>query len=258
MTLNKIINQFTKNPSPQVKYAIAISDLGKKRQLNEDSILIDESLGFYIVADGMGGHKAGEIASHLAVKIMHQQIKKYENIPDLSAEKISSIIENAVTSTNQQINSQNIQQGVSEGQGMGTTITGFWAASQKIYAFNLGDSRCYSFYQGKLHQLSIDHSHYQLWLETGKVGKAPKKNIIYKAIGPWKKVVVDQFTHQLSKNEMILLCSDGLTDMLEDNKICAILTRNQHKNIRDCAQDLISMANMAGGKDNVSVILFKP
>lgn len=147
---------------------------------------------------------------------------------------------------------------------MGTTISGFWApcfdhkTNNKIYGFNLGDSRCYSFYQGKLHQLSIDHSHYQLWIETGKIDKQPKKNIIYKAMGPWGKVVVDQFTHHLRENELLLLCSDGLSDMLADNEICAILSRNQNKSIRAAAHNLIAMANNKGGKDNISIILFKP
>ncbi len=242
--------------------SITISDVGQKRKLNEDSVLIDKTLGFYIVADGMGGHKAGEVASKLAVRIMHQQIKKHEKFDTLSDKNITKILQDAIEATNHQINGQNLLQGISEGQGMGTTITGFWIPPCKqntpqVYGFNLGDSRCYSFYQGHLHQISIDHSHYQLWLETGKPDKEPKKNIIYKAMGPWKKVVADQYTHKLRDNELLLLCSDGLSDMLADNEICAILNKSQNNSIKEIAQILVAMANRKGGKDNISIILYK-
>ena len=242
--------------------AIAISDIGQKRHINEDNVLIDEDLGFYIVADGMGGHKGGELASDLAVKTMHKAIKKDQSQDDLTPDSIKTILKNAIYSSNQKINEQNIAQGISEGHGMGTTITGFWypvqsKSHQLIFGFNLGDSRFYSFYQGELKQLSSDHSHHQLWIETGKVDKEPKKNLIYKALGPWKKVLPDQFTHILKKNELLLLCSDGLSDMLEDKVICAILNKYKDNSIQETAQALISIANKAGGKDNISVLLYK-
>ncbi|MCU7835140.1 MAG: protein phosphatase 2C domain-containing protein [gamma proteobacterium symbiont of Taylorina sp.] len=242
-------------------HSIAVSDVGRKRKLNEDCVLIDEHTGLSIVADGMGGHRAGEVASNLAIKTIAAYIKTHSNNAPLTPAAIEKILHDAIEEANYQINQKNTAQDIPEGQGMGTTITGFVKVhpgdktEQQIVAFNVGDSRCYSFYQRELKQLSTDHSHYQLWKETGKVGEEPRKNIIYKAIGPWKKVVADLYTHHIRKSELLLLCSDGLSDMLSDNIICAILDKNNN-NLKQTANSLISAANDAGGKDNITVLLY--
>jgi len=262
MNIKKSIERFTSKT--ETNNSIALSDVGNKRKINEDNLLIDEKNGLYIVADGLGGHKSGEVASQLAVEKINSYISQFSDNIIPSPGAIKKVLYDAIEDANTQINNQNIAQGYTDGQGMGTTITGFWLPpsaqkeEQKMYAFNVGDSRCYSFYQQVLTQLSTDHSHYQLWEEIGRVKDAPTKNIIYKAIGPWKKVVADQYTHIIRENELILLCSDGLSDMLADDEICAILNDNESQSLRQIAQELVSMANKSGGKDNVTVLLFKP
>lgn len=262
MRIKKIFNKLTTASASLNNYSYGISDPGQKRKLNEDSYLIDEKLGLFIVADGMGGHKAGEVASNLALKTISSQIKNSTSLN--SSEIIMQVIQDAIEEANKQIHSYNLAQGISAGQGMGTTITGFWICSvdennnKEIHAFNVGDSRCYSFNQAELTQLSTDHSHYQLWLETGMEGKPPGHNIIYKAIGPWNKVVADQYNCTKHENELFLLCSDGLSDMLSDQEIEDILQKHSLSSLKQTTHALISAANNAGGKDNVTIILVKP
>ena len=262
MSIKKFFNKLTQTPASLNNYSYGISDPGQKRKLNEDSYLIDEKLGLFIVADGMGGHKAGEVASSLVLKSISSQIKNSASLN--SSETIMQVLQDAIEQANKQIHSYNLAQGISAGQGMGTTVTGLWICSvaehnnKEIHAFNVGDSRCYSFKQAELTQLSTDHSHYQLWLETGMEGKPPGHNIIYKAIGPWSKVVVDQYKHTLHENELFLLCSDGLHDMISDQEIEDILQKNTQASLKQTTQALISAANNAGGKDNVTIILVKP
>ena len=275
MGLKSFFNKLAQSPDSLNSYSCGISDLGQKRKLNEDSYLIDEKLGLFIVADGMGGHRAGEVASNLAVKNIFSHIKTWlneQNYSDLdvknnpkfiNSETIRQVIQDAIEGANKKIHSNNLAQGISEGQGMGTTVTGFWISSidennKEIHTFNVGDSRCYSFYQAELTQLSTDHSHYQLWLDTGMEGEAPRHNIIYKAIGPWSKAVADQYSYTIHTNELFLLCSDGLHDMLSDQEIQDILQKNSQATLKQTTQALISAANNAGGKDNVTIILVKP
>ncbi len=276
MTLKKFFNKLTLKSDSSSSCSCGISDPGKKRKLNEDNYLIDEKLGLFIVADGMGGHKAGEVASHSALKIISSHIKTWLNEHDdfflklknssafNSSETIMQVIQDAIEEANKQIHNDNLAQEISEGQGMGTTVTGFWMIStgvnnnKEIHAFNVGDSRCYSFNQTELTQLSTDHSHYQLWLETGMEGKPPKHNIIYKAIGPWSQLVADQYSCTVQADELFLLCSDGLHDMLSDQEIQDILQKNTQAPLEQTTQTLISAANNAGGKDNVTIILVKP
>ena len=147
---------------------------------------------------------------------------------------------------------------------MGTTVTGFWIGSGKspgsrqIHAFNVGDSRTYRLRQGKLRQLSTDHSHYQLWIDTGQDGPAPKHNIIYKAIGPWNRVVAEQEVYSVQSEDIFLLCSDGLSDMISDSVIRRIMIQNRKAPLDEMAQALIDAANAAGGKDNITAVVVRP
>ncbi|MCU7938717.1 MAG: protein phosphatase 2C domain-containing protein [gamma proteobacterium symbiont of Bathyaustriella thionipta] len=270
--LNKLLNKLTYKPDTIFLYSAGISDVGKKRDHNEDSYLIDERLGLFVVADGMGGHEAGEVASKLAIETILNHLKKLDiTYKQLSSKGnnnstmvISSLLQDAVEDANNQTHCYNLAKGLPEGKGMGTTLTGFLISSlntsgkKQIYSFNVGDSRTYSFRKGHLKQLSTDHSHYQLWLETGKEGPAPKHNIIYKAIGPWKRVVAEQHTFSIHTNELFLLCSDGLSDMLSNKDIQEILKTHSKKTLKEIAQVLVDAANEAGGKDNITVILVKP
>ena len=270
--LTKFFNKLTAGPEPMHSYSAGISDAGQKRNHNEDSYLINEQLGLFMVADGMGGHDAGEVASKLTIKTISNHLKKLDmtyqkmTLEDdkSTAEIISSVLQDAVEDANNQTHCHNIAKGLANGAGMGTTITGFLintrdnSAKKKISMFNVGDSRTYSFRKGHLKQLSTDHSHYQLWLDTGKDGPAPRQHIIYKAIGPWKRIVAEQHTFSIHNNELFLLCSDGLCDMLSDEEIENILNTNSNKTLKDMSQALVDSANEAGGLDNITVVLVKP
>lgn len=252
-------------------YSAGLSNVGKKRAHNEDSFLIDERLGLFVVTDGMGGHEAGEIASELAIRTVATHLKeiasnfeKYIDDDKTPSEIIQSLLQDAIEDANNQAHCHNIARGSREGKGMGTTLTGLFICSlhnlpkRKIYLFNVGDSRVYNLIDGHLKQLSTDHSLYQLWLDSGSQGSKPRKNVIYKAIGPWSTILADQKILDIHYNELFLLCSDGLYDMLSDAKIEDILNKNSHQTLKVMSQALVDSANDAGGKDNITVILVKP
>lgn len=270
--LKNFFDKLTFKADPIRLYSAGITDVGQRRDHNEDNYLIDEKLGLFIVADGMGGHEAGEVASKLAIETIFHHIKKLENDykqdsknnQTTTTEIINNLLQDAIEDANNQTHCYNIAKGLSEGQGMGTTVTGCLISTRdgckkkKLYSFNVGDSRTYCFKEGKLKQLSTDHSHYQLWLETGKEGPPPKHNIIYKAIGPWRRVVAEQHTFAIKTNALFLICSDGLSDMLSNKEIRHILHKNRKHSLKEMAQALVNAANEAGGKDNITVILVKP
>lgn len=267
--LKNFFDKLTFKPDPIRLYSAGVTDVGQRRDHNEDNYLIDEKLGLFIVADGMGGHEAGEVASKLSIETIFNHLKKLDNSDwqknkSNTSEIINNLLQDAVEDANNQTHCYNIAKGLSEGRGMGTTVTGFLindidgSGVKKLYSFNVGDSRMYSYHKGKLLQLSTDHSHYQLWIETGKDGPPPKHNIIYKAIGPWRRIVAEQHTFSIKPNELFLLCSDGLTDMISDKVIRQILHENRKNPLRIMTQSLIDAANEAGGKDNITVVMVKP
>lgn len=270
--LKNFFDKLIYKPDPIRLYSAGISDVGQRRDHNEDNYLIDEKLGLFIVADGMGGHEAGEIASKLAIETIFNHIKNLHGNYQKDSKKdndnpskiIKTLIQDAIEDANNQTHCCNIAKGLSEGRGMGTTVTGFLISTiddhkkKKLYSFNVGDSRTYCFSQGKLQQLSTDHSHYQLWVETGKEGPPPAHNIIYKAIGPWRRIAAEQQTIPVKGNELFLLCSDGLCDMLSDKKIRHILHKNRKLPLKEISQNLVDAANHAGGKDNITVVLVRP
>ena len=150
---------------------------------------------------------------------------------------------------------------------MGTTLSGLWIGpaandyQSRLYTFNVGDSRIYSYTDGILKQLSTDHSHYQLWLDRGQEGPEPRHNSIYKAIGPWQRVIAEQKSYPITDKTLYLLCSDGLSNMLDDMSIRSILHKHlheDHSSLSIVAEKLVDAANLAGGKDNISVVLIRP
>jgi protein phosphatase len=276
--LKKIFDKLTYKPDPIRLYSAGISDVGQRRDHNEDNFLIDEKLGLFVVADGMGGHEEGEVASKLAIETIFNHIKKLNDSYQKNGQKeglstiIHHLLQDAIEDANNQTHCYNLAKGLAEGRGMGTTVTGFLIGSMSsalnqssskpgqkmLYAFNVGDSRTYCFNQGILKQLSTDHSHYQLWIETGKEGEPPKHNIIYKAIGPWRRVVAEQHAINIKKNDIFLLCSDGLSDMLSDKEIRHCLHEHREQSLKKMAKALVNAANSAGGKDNITVVLVRP
>jgi protein phosphatase len=264
-----LLDKLTYKPEPLRLYSAGMSDVGLARKRNEDNLFIDEKLRLFMVADGMGGHEDGEIASKLAIQTISRQVEQF-NLANgahsyrQNTEAIPSLLQHAIEEANNLVHGNNIARGLSESRGMGTTVSGLWIGPSAndyqfhLYIFNVGDSRIYSYTDSILQQLSTDHSHYQLWLDRGKEGPEPGHNSIYKAIGPWQRVIAEQNTYPITNNTLYLLCSDGLSSMLDDMSIRTILYKHRHDSLETMTEQLVNAANNAGGKDNISVIIVRP
>lgn len=235
----------------------SITDIGKKRKLNQDFVYSSERPvgnlpNVFIVADGMGGHKAGDIASRCTVQTMIEEIEK-------SDEKEPVIIlRTAIERAN-----DNIRRLADEDEnlaGMGTTVVAATYEAGKLLVANVGDSRLYIVGQ-EIRQITRDHSLVEEMVRMGGIDREaarnhPDKNIITRAIGAAATVEVDFFQVELQDKEMILMCSDGLTNMLEDEEIRMIL--QGQRDIVEKAEELVKAANNNGGKDNIAVVLVEP
>lgn len=210
----------------------------------------------FIVADGMGGHKAGDYASRYTVETIEREIKaSFEKNPSI-------IIKKAIKTANKEI-----RQRAGEDPnlaGMGTTVVVATVIGKYLQVANVGDSRLYIANGTEIRQITRDHSLVEEMVRLGGIKREdarlhPDKNIITRAIGAKDDVDIDFFTVELKQSDRILMCSDGLTNMVEDHDILRIL--NSHKQDRtlvETAQALIDAANDNGGKDNIAVVLIKP
>jgi len=235
--------------------AFSITDIGRKRQLNEDYVFeTTESIGLlpnlFLVADGMGGHKAGDHASRETVEIMVEQI----GICKLEDRK--EILRSALEAANQRVYAD-ARHSV-ELEGMGTTVVAATLDKERLLVMNVGDSRLYVVSQEGIRQITVDHSLVEEMVRKGVLTKEkarihPKKNIITKAVGVMASVEPDFFELELKSGDRILLCSDGLSNMLEDEEISMIV--NSVGPLEEKAKMLVDAANGNGGKDNISVIL---
>ena len=234
-----------------------MTDVGKIRQVNQDYIFTSENPvgklpNLFIVADGMGGHNAGDCASRYTVETVVDAIKNSDETETIA------IIRGAIEETNRKlIEKANEDVRLS---GMGTTIVLCTIDGDEACVANVGDSRLYLL-GDKITQITKDHSLVEEMVRMGELEPEsarvhPNKNIITRAIGAVDEVAVDFFTLQLQKNNRILLCSDGLTNMVEDNEIQMIVDRQE--DLVDGVQQLIACANNNGGKDNIAVILIEP
>ena len=234
----------------------ALTDIGSKRKINQDSIFatdmpIGQLPNLYIVADGMGGHKAGDYASKECVEVMTTYIKEYEEIGTPI-----SILEGAVIEANISIHKDSISD--IQLEGMGTTVVAATIVDNMLYVANVGDSRLYYVEDGNLIQLTQDHSLVEEMVKRGEITESdarmhPNKNIITRALGSSDKVMVDFFEIEADKIDRVLLCSDGLTNMVDDTEILDVVVAN--KGVDKAASLLVEKANKYGGKDNISVVL---
>jgi protein phosphatase len=243
--------------------ASGISDPGRSRADNQDFIFIDESGHFMLLADGMGGHERGSEASETAVQVikpnLHPDVLQQELGDITDAEGIpteiiclSSIVEDAVRDANAQLYERNIKSDLK--RFMGTTIVGLVPVKDEYMLwFHVGDSRLYRWRDATLKQLTSDHSAYSQWVRDGSQGTEPAKHVITRAIGPTEMSSADVAWEKWQKDDVYILCSDGLTDMLPDEQISQILEKE--KDVDHIAVQLIDAANAAGGKDNVSVVV---
>ena len=241
--------------------AVGKTDIGKKRSCNEDAFFVStEGYGplpnIYIVADGMGGHKAGYYASHSAIEHLDQFIKDHEEVRLKTEDDITLLLKRAVSHVNYQLFQKSSSDLAYEG--MGTTLTMATIISDRLYVAHVGDSRLYTVSHNGIHQVTRDHSLVQEMVAKGlssheEAKKHPKRHVITRAVGTYEKVQVDTYSWDLEGVDYILICSDGITTMLSDLEIQTIIIGKD--NLEDKVSKLISAANDAGGNDNSTVVL---
>lgn len=236
--------------------AWGMKDVGRCRDINQDYIFLsEEPMGnlpnLFLVADGMGGHRAGDLASEYTVSRVCEAVTK-------SMQKIPfQILKGAFQYANQKLIEK---AGESPAYaGMGTTLVAVTVQDDTAYVANVGDSRLYKI-GGTIEQITEDHSLVEEMVRMGEISKEearnhPEKNIITRAMGVSETVEPDYFDTKLEKGECLLLCSDGLSNMLEDAQIKEILDRRT--DLRSGAEELVREANRNGGKDNIAVVLIE-
>ncbi len=221
------------------------TDKGLKREKNEDSVYADGRL--FIIADGMGGHNAGEVASSMAVKVISERLK---TVTDNFREEISD----AVAFANESIFSS----AGGEYSGMGTTVDICLYDGEKIHVGHVGDSRVYLLRKGKMKKLTLDHSYVEMLFRKGEITREqadnyPMKNMITRAVGVGEDVTADCFEAEVEPGDMFLMCTDGLTNVVTEERILEVI--NSASNIDEVPGLLIKQANENGGPDNITVII---
>lgn len=229
------------------------TDIGMVREVNQDYVYVsDLPVGklpnLFIVADGMGGHKAGEFASRFTVEVVKDELAKS------TEEGPEAMIRQAITSANQRLLETAKQD--SKLEGMGTTLVVATVIERTLYFANVGDSRLYLL-NNDIKQVSKDHSLVQEMVRLGGIKQEdaknhPDKNIITRAIGAKEQVEVDFYEYRLKKGDIVLMCTDGLSNMVEDTEILHIVKGS--RDIVEAVEELINKANENGGKDNIGIV----
>lgn len=227
---------------------VAKTDTGLQRRENEDAKFARAPV--FVVADGMGGAQAGEVASRIAVEAFEPSLPDGGNPEELLASRARE--------ANRQIHKISREQ--RERAGMGTTLTAAYLGDHELSIAHVGDSRAYLFRDGKLRRLTQDHSLVDELVRRGKLtaeqaAEHPQRSIITRALGPEEEVEVDTWTYPLRPGDVVLLCSDGLTSMVSEEQVAATLAGTS--SLEEAGLDLIRQANEAGGRDNITVVLFR-
>jgi len=235
------------------------SDVGRVRNENQDSFLVRDDLGLYVVADGMGGHQGGQTASRLAVKAINNYVEV--GMADMQRlaqnEDISELAEafaNAVRAACHTVYETALHDPALHG--MGTTVTGMMMIGNRGWIAHVGDSRCYLLRNKTLAQITEDHSLVNEQIKLGlltpeEAHTSNIKNIITRSVGFERDVLVDMFVVALESGDRFLLCSDGLSNMVSDEDITSALSTLDIENV---AKSLVDLANAHGGEDNVTVL----
>lgn len=234
----------------------AQTDVGLKRDINQDAILVDHDSNLFIVADGMGGHKGGEVASALAVETVREVIQRRRQESKISPRKV---LAEAYREASSRIHHKSTFESP-DLMGMGTTMVLCWEHRGRVYFGNVGDSRAYLFVNSQLWQMTEDHSLINEQVRAGVISEeeAPHvigRNVITRSVGFEKDVMVDVIERDPQPGEMYLLCSDGLSGLISAERLAEILAKTPPDEIvTQCIQE----ANEAGGDDNISVIVIRP
>ncbi len=238
--------------------SFSITDIGVKRKMNQDFVYCEQNQvgslpNLFIVADGMGGHKAGDFASRFSV----EKVVEY-----IQSSKLTSpirLFEEAIKNANTLLLNEAKEN--PDLEGMGTTLVVATIIDDILYVGNIGDSRLYLIHDD-IKQITRDHSLVEEMVENGELNKSearfhPNKNIITRAIGASGDAIPDFFEISLKEEDIILMCSDGLSNMIDDTEVFEIVTSRKDE-IKNAVRALIEKANEYGGKDNITVIVVKP
>lgn len=233
------------------------TDTGRRRDMNQDYMYISETPvgnlpNLFILADGMGGHNAGDYASRYTVEVIVNAVRTSSEVSPVA------VIRKAIVQANQAV-MEKARTDI-DLEGMGTTVVVATMQNRELCVANVGDSRLYIL-GNSMEQITRDHSYVQEMVRRGEISPEvarihPDRNIITRAVGGGREIEVDFFEVELKDGDRILMCSDGLTDMLEDDEIFEIINENQ--DIGEAMQELIDTANEYGGNDNITVILTEP
>ena len=235
-------------------YSVALTDVGRKRLVNQDTVYIsDTPVGvlpnLYIVADGMGGEKAGDYASKSLIGYMLTYIEHTIKMP-------VTAIQGAIEYANANLFAEGSKN--PNLSGMGTTVVAASIIDNTLHVFNVGDSRCYVLDENSISQITKDHSLVEMLVSKGEITRESaeykeNKSKITRAVGAEERVLIDSFEVDLVGNEYVLLCSDGLTNMVDDRKIFNIISSSA--GVKLSAKRLVEEANLSGGSDNISILL---
>ena len=242
----------------------SFTDTGLKRQANEDAFLVDEDLPLFVVADGMGGHKGGAVASALAVefvgvtmrRVAVPAVAKYGPLGEREKPKIlADQLAYAIRVAGRQIHDASTS--IPEVASMGTTCVALAFAKNQAIVANVGDSRAYCVRAGKIEQITLDHSVVAEYVRKGMITEEQARQHLFKSaltrsVGFEEETLVDTFLRPVEKNDVYVLCSDGLSNMVTDDEIRALASENDPD---AAAEGLVNLANQRGGDDNITVVV---
>ena len=253
-------------PAFDIEFA-AVTDIGKIREKNEDNVLISSDLSIGIVADGMGGHSAGEIASNIAVSVLAETIRKINDgklqIPDTFLPKLSTSERKILLAANlANAAIYSTAQSAENYRMMGTTLTGVLLENDCATAVHVGDSRLYLLRNNKIIQITTDHSLAMEHIRRGLLTKAEAdhskiQNILTRAMGIKKNIEFDLLKFPVREGDILLLCSDGLYKGLNEDQIADLLRAGKHMPLVKLCKQLVHKSNEGDGQDNISCVLMK-
>ena len=235
----------------------ARTSVGKIRKMNQDNFYVSEDGSLNVLADGMGGYLGGEVASRIATEATVKYLKEhFDKHKEYQKEDILKIIDDAIQYANAEVYKKSRE--VEELEQMGTTLEICLVYKDRIFIAHIGDSRVYRIRKGIMRKLTKDHSYVQSLVEDGTITKEeaehhPKKNMLIKALGCEEKMEPDIMVKGFQDGDIILICSDGLTNMMTEEQIFNVIKNN----IENAADELIREANNNGGMDNITLIIIK-
>ncbi|MDJ0956455.1 MAG: Stp1/IreP family PP2C-type Ser/Thr phosphatase [Arenicellales bacterium] len=244
---------------------VGVSDTGRVRDHNEDSYASDQALGLIVLADGMGGYRAGEVASAVAVTRVFRDTRDglISLIPGQVDQESglryeSLVVQDAIQRANSEVYS--VAREHSEYNGMGTTVVTALFYDNHLTCAHVGDSRMYLYRDDRMEQLTVDHTVVQEFIQTGMYSETEAKasfgsNLVTRALGVEEQIDVDIYEQEVSPGDLYLICSDGLTNMVNESKIAKVLSKQQ--DLDTYAKRLTQLANKGGGEDNISIVLVK-